>query len=85
MVPSPVHNARWMSEVIYVLKCYLFRHQLDLEEHVLEGLRRFALFVSFIYVKFWNWCTNVFNAAANDLQFLKELEKYREIDDELAD
>lgn len=84
MVPGAVNNARWMARAIYVLKCYLFRHQLNIEDSLSERLRRFSLFISAIYVKYWNWCSNVFNATVNDLRFLKELEMYRQIDNDLA-
>lgn len=84
MVPGAVNNARWMAKAIYALKCFLFRDQLDLTNQMLDPLRRFGLFVASIYVKYWNWCTNLFNAPINDLRLLKELEKYREIDPELA-
>lgn len=85
MVPGSVNNARWMGRAIYALKCFLFRYQINLDDDVLVELRRFSFFISTIYVKYWNWCTNVFNAPINDLQFLKELENYRQIDNELAD
>lgn len=85
MVPGSVNNSRWMGRAIYALKCFLFRYQINLDDDVLEGLRRFSFFISTIYVKYWNWCTDVFNAPINDLQFLKELENYRQIDMELAD
>lgn len=84
MVPGAVSNARWMAKAIYTLKSYLFRHQLDIEESLHSRLRRFALFISTIYVKYWNWCPSVFNAPINDLNLLKELEKYRRLDNELA-
>lgn len=84
MVPGAVNNSRWMARAIYVIKCYLFRSQIDLSDHLLDSLRRFALFISSIYVKYWNWCSDVFNAPVNDLRFLKELEKYREVDADIA-
>lgn len=84
MVPGAVNNSRWMARAIYILKCFLFRYQLDFDEELLDRLRRFSLFVSTIYVKYWNWSTSVFNAPINDLRFLKEIEKYRGIDRELA-
>lgn len=84
MVPGAVTNARWMAKAIYALKSYLFRHQMNIEEPFLGRLRRFSLFISYIYVRYWNWCPNVFNAPLNDLRFLKELEKYRQLDNELA-
>lgn len=84
MVPGAVSNARWMARAIYVLKCFLFRYQLEFEDEEINRLRRFSMFISAIYVRYWNWCPNVFNAPINDLQFLKDLENYREVDEELA-
>lgn len=84
MVPGAVSNSRWMAKAIYVMKCYLFRNQLELESRVLDGLSRFSSFISTIYVKYSNWCPSVFNAPVNDLCLLKELEKNREVDRGLA-
>lgn len=84
MVPSAVSNARWMARAIYVLKCYLFRDQLNIEDPLLSRLRRFSLFISAVYVKYWNWSSNVFNSPSNDLHLLQELEKYSEVDSEIS-
>lgn len=84
MVPGAVSNARWMAKAIYALKSFLFRDQLNLDQQTLNQLRRFSVFISSVYVKRWNYCTNVFNAPINDLEFLKEIEMYSEIDDEIA-
>lgn len=84
LVPGSVSNARWMGRAIYAVKSFLFREQLNLDRHTLNQLRRFSLFISIVYVKRWNYCTNVFNAPFNDLEFLKELEMYAEVDREIA-
>lgn len=85
MVPGAVNNARWMARAIYALKSFLFRYEINFGDDVVDKLRRFSFFISAIYVKYWNWSTNAFNAPVNDLQFLKDLEDYRNIDRELAD
>lgn len=84
MVPGTISNARWMAKGQYVLKAFLLRHQLTIEEDSLDKLRRFALFISLIYAKYWNYCTSIFDAPVNDLHMLQELEKYRIIDEEVA-
>lgn len=43
------------------------------------------MFISAIYCRFWNRCTHLFEAAINDLELLKELERYRGVDEKVAD
>lgn len=84
-VPGATNNARWMARAIYALKLYLFRNEVpDLDPEFLCSLRRFCLFVSVVYMKFWNWSSIAEDAPLNDIQFLKELDGYREIDSEIA-
>lgn len=84
-VPSATSNARWMQRAIYALKCYMFREYLELETDFVEYLERFCLFVALTYTKYWNQCSNAADAPINDLQFLKELDLYRQFDAEIAD
>lgn len=84
MVPSSISKARWMAKAIYGLKMYLFRDELDLEEDFEEDLLQFVLFVSIIHCKHWNRCTNAFDAPANDLSLIAELEKYSRYNELIA-
>lgn len=83
-VPGATNNARWMSRAIYALKLYLFRNQIDLNPEFIDALERFCMFVSLIYIKFWNQSTNVTDAPVNDIEFLKEIEQYSQIDLEIS-
>lgn len=84
-VPGATNNARWMFRAIYALKSFLFRDLLDLDDDFFQSLQRFCLFVTLIYVKFWNQCSNSTDAPYNDLQFLKELDAYKQFDPEIAE
>lgn len=83
-VPGATNNARWMFKIIYAFKTYLFRRFLDLEQDAEKKLESFCLFMSIVFIKFWNRCTIAVDAAYNDLQFLKELNQYLEIDNSIA-
>lgn len=84
MAPSGMSNARWMQKAIYSLKTYLFRDQIQLTDRAKQRLQRFSMFISAIYVKHWNRTTKLFEAAINDLELLKELERYRTVDEGVA-
>lgn len=84
MVPSGMSNARCMQKGIYSLKAYLFRDQIQITDNAKRRLERFSMFISAIYVKYRNRCANLFEATINDLEFLKELERYREVDEFVA-
>lgn len=83
-VPGATNNARWMSRAIYALKSFLFRAHIGLDDDFEDSLQRFCMFVALIYVKFWDQCSNAADAPYNDIQFLKELDAYKQIDPEVA-
>lgn len=84
-VPGATNNARWMQRAIYALKMYLFQDQIDISSDFALSIHRFCLFVSLIYVKFWSVSPIALDAPSNDIQFLKELDQYRQIDEEISD
>lgn len=77
-------NARFMASAIQGLNCFLFRNQLDWDsqerERIKENLSRFCLFLTLIYVRYWNRSSILFDAGINDLNFLKDLEQYAILD-----
>lgn len=83
-VPGATNNARWMFKIIYAFKTYLFRKFLGLDQDVVKKLERFCLFMSIVFIKFWNRCTIAVDAAYNDLQFIKEMDQYLDIDRSIA-
>lgn len=83
-VLGATNNARWMSRAIYSLKALLLRDHLDMDPSFIRLLERFNMFVALIYTKFWNRCSNSADAPFNDLQLLKELDLYKEIDAEIS-
>lgn len=84
MVPGSISKARWMAKAIYGFKMYLFRDELDLEEDFEDDLLQFVLFVSIIYCKHWNRCSNVFDAPSNDLLLIAELKEYSNYNELIA-
>lgn len=82
-------NARFMATCIQGLECYLFRNSLNWEKPELQRIRnnleRFCMFISMLYVRYWNRSAILFDAPLNDLNFLKEIKKYSLIDKSVAD
>lgn len=74
--PGATHHARWMAKGTYVLKVFLFRHQFHLTQQEEKAVTTMALFVSLVYIRFWNEAALPTNAAANDLKLLKILKDY---------
>ena len=90
---GPVHHARWMAKCIYLLKVSLLSEAieelpagtvLDRRGRQMPKIERFVKFVSFVYAKWWFNCSNATAAPVRDLQLLKDLDSYREIDAEVA-
>lgn len=84
-IPGATNNARWMHRAIYAFKMYLFQNQIEMSPEFALLLHRFCMFVSLIYVKFWSSSAIAVDAPSNDIQFLKELDHYREIDREISE
>lgn len=84
LAPGAFHRARWMAKIIYCLKIYLFRFERDVEEDTLATLRDFNLFIVLIYIKYWYISPSGVEAPKNDLQLIKDIISYREINDTIA-
>ncbi|KAK5643968.1 hypothetical protein RI129_007813 [Pyrocoelia pectoralis] len=72
-----MHCARWMAQVIYSLKLWLFRAQFKLTKKKCDGLLKICLFVVRIYVKFWFQATSAILSSRNDPLLLKEIDLYK--------
>lgn len=65
-----------MAKGIYVIKMYIFQDQFILTEHEKKYITDLALFVSLIYIKFWNEAPIGPTAPQNDIKFLEALQCY---------
>lgn len=83
-VIGALSKARWIAKALLVGKMFLFRQQLNLEEYLVDKLRRICIFVCCLYVKYWNRSPDVSNAPSNDLSFMRELHLFKEYDKEIA-
>lgn len=83
-VPKCSSNARWMAHIIYSLKLFLFRRQLELSDIEIRNLQDFCLFASLIYTKAWIQCCSPSNAPHNDLEFMKELHRYGKVNKDIS-
>jgi len=70
--PGPMHNARWMSKVIYSIKVWLFRGQFKLTKKEEEALRELALFGVRVYMRAWFTAPNAVACAREDLHLLEK-------------
>lgn len=78
--PGAMHHARWMSKAIYILKIFLFRHQIDLSIQEQKNLGRICIFVILFYIKAWYTSTSAIHAPNNDLELMKKLIRSKNID-----
>lgn len=78
-VPHACSHARWMAKIIYSMKMYLFRKQLNFSQSEVKKLKDICLFTCLIYVKNWIQCCIASNAPHNDLLLMKELGCYSKI------
>ena len=83
--PGAFHHARWMAKAIYSLKIFLFREQFILSHRNLNAMRDICLFLIIIYVSMWFRAPNSVMAPNEDLKFIKNIIKYREIDQNISE
>lgn len=75
-VPHACSHSRWMAKIIYCMKMYLFRHQLNFSRSEVKKMKDICIFICLVYVKKWIRCCNTSDATYNDLMLIKELERY---------
>lgn len=74
--PGAMHMARWMAKVLYSLKMWLFRDQLNLTKRELSCIKEISIFAVKIYLKAWMTAPLSVSAPQNDLKLLKLLRNY---------
>jgi len=72
---APISQARWMGKLIYILKKYLLRNNLELEDDELGKMRLFLCFAIQFYVFRFLESPLSIESAKNDLDFLKVLQR----------
>lgn len=77
--PGCVSRARFMGHMLYSIKIYLYRLQLNWSEREMDGIRRFILFILKAYLKHWFLASHAIAAPRNDLCMLKKLNDLLEI------
>lgn len=77
--PGAVHHARWMAKAIYCLKIFIFRNEFVLTPKELNSLQQICIFIVMVYLNAWFSTTSATTAANHDLEFLKKLIEYKEI------
>lgn len=73
-------HARFMSKGIYCLKIFLFRAHFKFYEKEFAGTRAICIFFVKLYIKVWFECTNAVQCPNQDLNLLRDLFLYAEID-----
>lgn len=84
-VPHACSHSRWMSKIIYTMKMYLFRQQINLTRAEIQNLKDINMFICLIYVKHWIQCCIPSNAPQNDLTLMKELGRYSVINEKISE
>lgn len=82
--PGAFHHARWMSKAIYCLKIFFFQDQFKVTKKEKSAINDICLFLVNIYIKAWFTAPSAKKAPFHDLQFCKELIKYKNIDDSIS-
>ena len=71
--PGAFHHAWWMAKVVYAIKIWLFRSQFHLTRAEIDGLRRFCLFATVVYARYWFEAPVASEASLADRRLLGHL------------
>lgn len=84
--PITIQNlSRWMHVVTNIGKIYIFQSQItSLTEKEKEEIAIFLVFAIRIYIRPWFDAEKPFKAARHDLQILKNLKLFRNVDENMA-
>ena len=75
--PGATRSARWMSQVLYSQKIYMWADQMNYDHETVSKLHRLVTFLVLSYVPAWLKCNIGADAAINDLNFLQSMLKYK--------
>ena len=82
--PGAMHHARWMSKVIYSLKIFMFRKHFRLTAKEEDGILKVCIFAVRIYLRAWMLAPLAARAPSHDLELLKSLIQFKEVDEKSA-
>lgn len=80
-----MHQARWMSKVLYAFKIWMSQGQCHLTKKEEEGLARICTFFRGVYAKAWMEATFPAQAPWLDLKLITALGTYEKIDPKVGD
>lgn len=84
--PGALHYARWMAKAIYSLKIVIFRNQFpEVTDFEISALIEVTGFIVSCYSNFWFDSNKADKAALNDIMFLRKLENYKRVNQNIAD
>lgn len=78
--PGALHQARWMARAIYCLKIFLLRSQYSMLPEEIIALEDVCVFIIKFYIKAWFECPTAYKAPNLDLNFIKQLKAYENVD-----
>lgn len=78
--PGAIHHAKWMAKALYSLKIYLFRDQFNLSKNEEKGLKDVCIFLIRNFLKLWFGASNATFAPNQDLNFIKNVYFYGDVD-----
>lgn len=78
--PGAMSTARFMCQIIYCCKIYLYRTQISLDKKEMKDVQIIVLFAIKIYLKQWFTSSVAAFAPANDLNYLKSLDNFKMLD-----
>ncbi|XP_063547373.1 uncharacterized protein LOC134754858 [Cydia strobilella] len=78
-MPAGLHRARWMAKAMYCFKLFMFRHQFKMTKREEKAVKDICTFTAVIYVKYWFEAPAGQCAPRNDLNLLKDLITFKNI------
>lgn len=81
--PGAISDARWLQKAIYVLKMFLLRNNLDLNENDVDRLLNVIYIIVEVYVPLFYRANTISKAPRLDLDIIKKLHSKMSINPQL--
>ena len=82
--PGALHKARFMAKILYGLKIFLFRFELNRNQAEQQKLQRFTTFICLFYIKHWFKAPIAVDAPKTDLELYHDMFQYKTYDSKVA-
>lgn len=82
--PGATHSARWMGQLLYTQKMFMWSAQMEYNQDDIIKLKRMNQFTALFFCSLWLKASIGADAPHNDLKFIHDMMDFRDVDEAVA-